>query len=206
MESKKLTDEVCADERLNQTNSFEEVTYYRLVACCDSRGKVDGRIKVLLPKLYPLRMNKVTEERLERALDTLLILELIAFENKNKSDARITIKGWKQTAEKTEPTTEQIAMFETFWKAYPRRVAKDKALLAFVKTNPTHDKTDAMVRAIESQSKTEEWTPDRMRYVPHPTTWLNQKRWTDETAGKKPSSAQDTRSGIADESFFAQKK
>ena len=37
-----------------------------------------------------------------------------------------------------------------------------------------------MLKAIEKQKGSEQWTKDNGQYIPHPSTWLNQSRWEDE--------------------------
>ena len=39
--------------------------------------------------------------------------------------------------------------------------------------------------AVAHQSKSDQWTKDGSAFVPHPTTWLNQKRWEDDPAAYK---------------------
>ena len=34
--------------------------------------------------------------------------------------------------------------------------------------------------AIEKQKKSAQWTKNDGQFIPHPTTWLNGKRWEDE--------------------------
>lgn len=70
--------------------------------------------------------------------------------------------------------------FETFWKAYPKRVAKGAARKAFSKINPDDILFDKMIKAIELQSIQDEWRKNGGQYIPHPATWLNQERWDDE--------------------------
>jgi hypothetical protein len=38
-----------------------------------------------------------------------------------------------------------------------------------------------MLSAVEAQKQTDQWTKDGGQYIPHPSTWLNQGRWEDET-------------------------
>ena len=80
-------------------------------------------------------------------------------------------------------------LFERFWSAYPRHVAKQEALKRFEKLNPSEELLETMLKAIEKQKGSEQWTKDNGQYIPHPSTWLNQSRWEDElpaagTAGK----------------------
>lgn len=205
MQSKVLVDTVCADERINALNSFEEVTYYRLIACCRN-GETDGRTRVLLPKLYPLRLQKVTEEKLERALITLMETELIQYENQHKPNAKIKIAGWKSEKQK-EPTPEQKLLFEEFWKAYPRKESKQLAARSFQKTEPSREKVDKMLKAIDEQKQTRQWREDGGKYIPHPSTWLNHGNWNNETDGSVPiQKPQAERSGMVDVNKFFEGK
>ena len=70
--------------------------------------------------------------------------------------------------------------FETFWKAYPRKVGKGAAEKIFKKLNPSGEILQKMLDAIEAQSHSDQWKRDNGQYVPNPATWLNQTRWEDE--------------------------
>lgn len=72
------------------------------------------------------------------------------------------------------------ARFESFWSAYPRHTNKDAARKAFAKVNPSDELMQTMLSAIEKQKKSEQWNSDGGRFIPHPATWLNGKRWEDE--------------------------
>jgi len=43
-----------------------------------------------------------------------------------------------------------------------------------------------MINAIELAKKSEDWIEENGKYIPHPATWLNQKRWTDEVQKQHP--------------------
>lgn len=77
-------------------------------------------------------------------------------------------------------------LFETFWKAYPRKVGKDEARKAFDKRNPTPDLLNALLAAIEVQRQSLPWQKDGGQFIPHPATWLNQGRWQDEIGSDEP--------------------
>ena len=70
--------------------------------------------------------------------------------------------------------------FAAFWKAYPRKVAKEDALRAWKKLSPTTKLADEIIAAVRRQSGWEQWTKDAGTYIPHPATWLNGRRWEDE--------------------------
>lgn len=67
--------------------------------------------------------------------------------------------------------------FEKFWSAYPRKEGKQKAKAAFEKVNVP---LEVLLTAIEKQKESAQWSKDNGQFIPHPTTWLNGKRWEDE--------------------------
>ena len=91
--------------------------------------------------------------------------------NKNVKNERI-----KDIGHDTDHSQE---FFEIFYSAYPRKVSKPMAEKSFKKLNVTEEMLDKMLRAIEIQKQSKQW--QTKEYVPHPATWLNQKRWEDET-------------------------
>lgn len=71
------------------------------------------------------------------------------------------------------------ALFEEFWKAYPKKKAKDDARKAFDKRKPTRALLDSMLSAIREQAQSHDWTKDAGQFIPYPATWLNTGRWQD---------------------------
>ncbi|MFA5526549.1 MAG: hypothetical protein WC992_06985 [Acholeplasmataceae bacterium] len=74
------------------------------------------------------------------------------------------------------------SMFETFWNTYPRKVDKGKAKTRWNQLCRKVDRpTWNQIRdAIQRQAATARWS--NPRYIPYPTTWLNQERWLDDPA------------------------
>lgn len=75
--------------------------------------------------------------------------------------------------------------FDRFWSVYPRRVKKPdakKKLLAILDKSKEPDKLlDMIIAAVKDQTIKLEWLKKENRtYIPHPTSWLNQRRWEDE--------------------------
>ena len=66
--------------------------------------------------------------------------------------------------------------FESFWEAYPRKVAKKEALRAFVKAREE-------VELEELVKATYEFANDanlpETQFIPYPATWLNRASWLD---------------------------
>ncbi len=74
--------------------------------------------------------------------------------------------------------------FETFWRAYPRRVAKGAARKAFDKAI----KKTTLQAMLEAVQKYERHKPEKIDFK-HPATWLNGECWDDEWEVKAPSFA-----------------
>ena len=72
-----------------------------------------------------------------------------------------------------------ISPFDEFWSAYPKKLNKAKARTAFEaaqkKATPA-----LMLEAVKAQASSEDWKKDGGQFIPHPTTWLNGERWSDE--------------------------
>lgn len=67
----------------------------------------------------------------------------------------------------------------SFWGIYPEKVAKAKALQSWIKLK--EEEKQKAVAAIKIQLEANHFRgKDGKDYIPHPATWLNQKRWEDE--------------------------
>ena len=71
-----------------------------------------------------------------------------------------------------------ITYFERFWSCYPRKVGKGNAEKSWKKL-PIKEKLGQILIALETQKKSKQWQD--FQYIPHPVTWLNQRRWEDES-------------------------
>lgn len=77
-----------------------------------------------------------------------------------------------------EPITKVPSVgFTEFWQAYPRKVGKGAAQKAWDKLKPD---LDSVLAALAWQTKQDAWTKDGGQFIPHPGTYLNQRRWEDE--------------------------
>jgi len=70
--------------------------------------------------------------------------------------------------------------FNEFWKAYPRKAGKGAAEKAWDRIKPTAELHSIILDAITQQKKSLQWQRDNGQYIPHPSTWLNNKCWYDE--------------------------
>lgn len=70
--------------------------------------------------------------------------------------------------------------FAEFWEEYPRKVGKPKAKHAFMKAVKDQQTFDALMDGLKRYKQTGQWNRDNGEFIPHPTTWLNQRRWEDD--------------------------
>lgn len=72
--------------------------------------------------------------------------------------------------------------FDDFWKLYPRKVAKSNAVKAWKKTGACD--SSSLIETILNDVKRRlesDWNGKDVQYIPHPATYLNQRRWEDES-------------------------
>lgn len=67
--------------------------------------------------------------------------------------------------------------FVLFWNNYPKKVGKGKAEAAWKKLRPNIDK---VLKTLSWQKDSKEWFKENGSFIPHPTTYINGKRWLDE--------------------------
>lgn len=96
--------------------------------------------------------------------------------------------GKSQPAKKPTPKTKPppSVEFEAFWQAYPNKVAKAAAAAVFAKIDPSPELLREILAAIAVQKTWPKWVKDGGQYIPHPSTWLNQRRWEDRPPDNLP--------------------
>lgn len=76
--------------------------------------------------------------------------------------------------------------FEEFYKKYPKKVKKQEVKKWFKKNKPSSELFSSIMGRLEQFRGSMDWLKDNGRYIPYPSTWLNQKRWEDEIITKVP--------------------
>lgn len=88
----------------------------------------------------------------------------------------------ERTKEKKEEEKEKNILadraFDAFWEAYPRKVKKKEARKKFQAIFPKKVSLERLLTALEEHKRSEQWND--VKFIPHPSTWLNQERWEDE--------------------------
>ncbi len=86
---------------------------------------------------------------------------------------------YKETHISSSSVDDGQQSFDTFYKAYPRKVGKKAAEKKFKMLYKKGEfDMQSLLSALEVQKGTEQW--QNKQYIPHPATWLNQGRWEDE--------------------------
>ncbi len=65
--------------------------------------------------------------------------------------------------------------FATFWRAYPRKIDKDRARRAWKKLKADMKLAAEIMAGLRAWKACEQW--EDPRFIPHPATWLNNRRW-----------------------------
>lgn len=98
----------------------------------------------------------------------------------NENQPKPTESQKEKKYKEIERKEKENNLFDRFWTAYPRKVAKPDARKKFEKLNPDEALLETMLAAIEKQKRSDQWIRDGGQFIPHPSTWLNQRRWEDE--------------------------
>lgn len=101
--------------------------------------------------------------------------------NSDQSDDKCPCCGRPYDVPPKKPRRDLKAIeadFNTFWAAYPRKTGKGAARTAWAKNNlpPIADILAALRKAIASH----DWQKEQGKFIPHPSTWINQARYEDE--------------------------
>jgi len=88
----------------------------------------------------------------------------------------------KSTTRKRDDDDYPVGFVE-FWMEYPRKVARQNAIKAWRKTGATDSRAliDTIIADVKRRVEGE-WKGKEVQYIPHPATYLNQRRWEDESS------------------------
>lgn len=199
----------CLDGYLNRTAKLTDEELGRLFRACmvyhatgevtDLEGResvafdfiredIDAANEAYAAKCETNRRNRIGTNGIETAQPMTIVDERPRPITTDDETAQYKIKSKDKYKNKNKEIEERFAQF---WAAYPRKEAKSTALKAFQKIAPDDAMLQTMLTAIDRFKETEQWQEDGGKYIPHPTTWLNQRRWEDEppkasTGYKKP--------------------
>lgn len=89
------------------------------------------------------------------------------------------------------PSAEPIG-FAEFWQQYPKKKARLDALKAWQKLKPSGRLLADLMASLATQKISDQWRKNGGEFIPHPSTWLNQRRWEDETTDTQSADDEDS--------------
>lgn len=104
----------------------------------------------------------------------------------NMDNMDIVLIDGDDEKEQKEIKVDYDELFDRFWKAYPKKVGKDKCSRWFKTHKVTEDFVNDLVLSLQKQSKSQQWSKNKGQYIPHPYTWLNRGGWNDELEYAEP--------------------
>ncbi|CAB4147410.1 Protein of unknown function DUF1376 [uncultured Caudovirales phage] len=132
----------------------------------DTQPEVNHGSTTVQPALQPEGQPEVNPSPLTFAFD------LRSSSLPSSSTSEVQTLSRKNRAGTDDPTD-----FAEFWAVYPRKTGKGAAKRAWTRQKPPLQKC---LDAIAWQVLTPDWCRDQGQYIPHPSTWLNNRRWEDE--------------------------
>lgn len=220
MPDRLLRESIRISESIDQLSAFEETFFYRLMVSVDDQGYIDAKPKVLSRTLYPLK--DVRDCQIKDTLRKLSSAGLVSFFKREDGKLLVRLTNWDRYQHNSSTTSETAgtagstkaktpakprlsklsetmkARFDRFWAVYPRKTGKGKAEDSFAKYDPDDKLTDIMIQAVEAAKKTDQWRRDGGQFIPHPATWLNQRRWEDEIPQAEPTAPTLASRGLED--------
>ena len=178
-----------SNEYFEQLYGLSERTIARLIRALETAGLVriiDGQGGKARRKIYA-GVNPLGSEDADAYPDKNVGVTLTKMSG--PPDKNVTHNSIENKKENDPPKAPQGAawepqMFERFWKLYPRKRDKLKALRAWDKLKADRKLMQTMSAALKAQMATEEWQRDNGRAIPYPSTWINNRRWEDELEGR----------------------
>lgn len=119
--------------------------------------------------------NSISTEEAPPITGTLLLVPDYRLPSTGNARAREEIDEPPKAQEATNANR-----FDLFWAAYPRKVGKKATQKAWKNANVNSALFNKIMTAVGFARTTKEWKRENGRYIPNPSTWLNQGRWDDE--------------------------
>lgn len=208
------------NEELAACSPLARLAFIGLWLAADREGRLEdrpGRLKVEILPYDDADMDEILREleggdfiiRYEAEGKPLLAVKTFTLHQRitgSEADSKSSFPpppaGFKAVKERVEKKvvspvkSVSLEEFEVFWKAYPRKVSKGHALRAWAKNG--RPELPVVLAAVEAQKRSEQWQKEGGKFIPHPATWLNGRRWEDEAGAAVVGEAGDSPPACAD--------
>ena len=112
------------------------------------------------------------------------VKERVRQHRKRQSNENVT----PYSSSSTSSSSTRHKDFEQFWSLYPKKVGRQYVEKIWAKLTMDADLFGKILSGLENYKRYWEQENTEQRFIPNPSTWLNQKRWGDvlpETTDKK---------------------
>ena len=124
--------------------------------------------------LFPAAKMMIDENRIEISNETN---EITRENEKERTKEKERERALPNNTSKYTPD------FEEFWSTYPRKIDKQKAYNSWKKINPSDELKQYIIQSVKEWAACDQWQDEN--YIPHPTVWLNNRRWEAKPAKSK---------------------
>lgn len=200
-----ISKRISISRKLAKVSQFSALLFTWLIPHCDDGGNMAADPETIKALVVPARPETVTdvEESIQEMTDIQLITVYEVNNEKylhiNKWEEHQTLRfdrtsfeypayqmatSWQPPGNPREDKLREekiyvLTKFKEFWEVYPNKVSKKKAQDSFLRIKLTPELYEKIMSSLRSYCQSDGWTRDGGRFIPHPTTWLNQERWND---------------------------
>jgi hypothetical protein len=155
---------------------------------------VDGRryLEILQFDRHQAGLHKRTKSEFPEIPGNSRLTELKRTELKRSEAKGTELKGTRskpqiRSSRKMRASEEEgPPEFLEFWQLYPRKIKRAEALEAWTELAPSPELVSKIMNSLNWQIHQPKWAEERGRYIPHPISWLNKRRWEDEPFNPPP--------------------
>lgn len=114
-------------------------------------------------------------------MEEVIMTNSLFNKNTDSADNKHTVENKHISCVISSDVAEKEAMFEQFWKAYPqcfRKVNKKGSKVKFLNIKNLKELFPTIMKSLEIQKRSKQWNEQDGKFIPLPTTWINEERWT----------------------------
>ena len=167
-----------------------ELTNVADITCRDGDNNICNLEDAVYLTIASRRMLHDEAERIKEVSSKQRYEDKHPTRHRHKSDINPTLRSQKSEVRSQKSEVPPISpkggptidlAFEKFWVLYPRKKGKAAAYKAWCKeAKHIAEVQSAITKALVWQRTQPGWLKDEGQFIPHPATWLNQRRWMDE--------------------------
>ncbi len=149
-----------------------------------------AKLEAIDPELWKIRVvwsanfiDGISEVYRNRRVETPQRPAFLLVETTQETDVSTPEKPHSKVKESKVKEIKYTPDFLEFYETYPNKVDRADAFKAWKKLDPQNGLRETILSAIQNQSRYKKYLKDKGEFCPewpHPSTWLNKRRWEDE--------------------------